>query len=283
MTQAWLIFGGAYGNLEATRALFAAADELNIGGDHIICTGDVAAYCADPNAVVDLIRARNIAVVMGNCEESLGLGRDDCGCGFEQGSACLELSQNWHAFNSAQLTQENRTWMAALARRIVVQIGGFTVAVIHGGVGEIAKFIFASSPDETFHQEFGRANCDIIVAGHSGLPFTRSWPHRLWHNAGVIGMPANDATPRTWFSVLTPEPGGLTIDHLELTYDYSDTAKKMIAQRLPAGYAECLNTGLWPSRDVLPEGEKRQTGRPLSYARLHWTPSNYLDTAASAP
>ena len=43
-----LVCGGAYSNLEALEALMAAAGRLGIRPDHIIHTGDVVAYCADP-------------------------------------------------------------------------------------------------------------------------------------------------------------------------------------------------------------------------------------------
>ena len=82
-----LIFGGPYGNLQATQALLAAAAALGIPATRILCTGDVAAYCADPEATVELVRDANIALVMGNCEESLGTDAESCGCGFDKGTS----------------------------------------------------------------------------------------------------------------------------------------------------------------------------------------------------
>ena len=92
-----LIFGGNYSNLEATVALQREAARLGIRPDNIVCTGDVVAYCADPVATVGAIRDWGIHVIMGNCEESLGWSQDDCGCGFEEGTACEQLSIDWYA------------------------------------------------------------------------------------------------------------------------------------------------------------------------------------------
>ncbi|MDP6260207.1 MAG: hypothetical protein QGH63_14095 [Rhodospirillales bacterium] len=52
--------------------------------------------------------------------------------------------------------------------------------------------------------EINLANCDGVIGGHCGLPFTRVLDNKLWHNPGVIGMPANDDTPRVCYSILTP-------------------------------------------------------------------------------
>src|SRR5260370_40490830 len=74
-----IVFGGPYGNPEATRALLEQAARLGVPGERMVCTGDVVAYCADPAATVDLVRRSGARVVMGNCEESLAARNGDCG------------------------------------------------------------------------------------------------------------------------------------------------------------------------------------------------------------
>jgi hypothetical protein len=39
---------------------------------------------------------------------------------------------------------------------------------------------------------------------------------------------------------------------------------------LPAGYADAMRTGLWPSTDVLPPAELTQTGVPLALGSVKW-------------
>ena len=50
-----LIFGGPYSNLHATKALKAEAEKLGIPADRVLCTGDVVAYAAAPDATTELI------------------------------------------------------------------------------------------------------------------------------------------------------------------------------------------------------------------------------------
>jgi hypothetical protein len=113
-----MVFGGPYSNLEATQAALDEAARLGIPADRIICTGDVVAYGADAAATVDLVRDGVGHVVMGNCEQSLAAGSDDCGCGFPAGSSCERLSAAWFAHGSRELNVDARTWMADLPRRI---------------------------------------------------------------------------------------------------------------------------------------------------------------------
>lgn len=269
MTDPVLVFGGPYSNLEATQALLEEARRLQIPPSRIVCTGDLCAYCADPQAVVDLLRASGVRVVMGNCEESLATDATGCGCGFSEESACAALSELWYRYANSNIDSESRVWMGSLPHRIDLEIGGRRLAVIHGGVNQINRFVFASS-DEAVEEELAAADCDGVIGGHCGLPFTRQIGGRLWHNAGAIGLPANDGTARTWFSILTPSQDGILIDHRALDYDYARAAAKMRECGLPEGYASALETGLWPSYDVLAPTELEKRGQRLEPGRVLW-------------
>jgi len=274
LTGTVLIFGGPYSNLHATRALRAKADQLGIPADHCICTGDVVAYCADAAATVAEIRAWGCSVVMGNCEESLGLDQLDCGCGFEEGTACGLLSKQWFDHARAQLDASARQWMAACPRSLNFTLGAMSAQVIHGSPTSINEFVFASQTD-VIEGYLKDADTDVIIGGHCGVPFYHRAAAKLWLNAGVIGMPANDATAQTWYMLLTPhEDGAVQISVHRLSYDYEGAADAMAQAHLAQGYQAGLSSGLWPSLDVLPAGERGQTGQALSEWCVMYAPAS---------
>jgi predicted phosphodiesterase len=267
-----LCFGGPYSNLHATRALLAEARRLGIPPGRTLCTGDVVAYCADAAATLDLVMASGIRTVMGNCEQSLAAGRGDCGCGFGEGTACDLLSRGWFGHASRTVAPRHRAWMGALPERLVLRIAGRRLAVLHGGADSVNRFLFASAPDAVLAAEVAATGCDGVVAGHCGLPFTRIvGGGALWHNAGAVGMPANDGTPRTWFSLLVPRAGRLEVEHRALSYDHAGAAAAMRAAGLAEGYASALGSGVWPSWDVLPDAERSAAGKPLVPAAVLWS------------
>ncbi len=265
-----LVFGGAYSNLEATRALRAEATRLGIRPEHTICTGDVVAYCADARETAALIRDWGIHVVMGNCEESLGWNKDDCGCGFANGTACDQLSAAWYAHANTEITEEQREWMRSLPRRIDLLLSGRRLAVVHASVDSINRFIFGSTPWSDKERQIALAGCDGVIGGHSGIPFSQAVAGKLWHNAGAIGMPANDGTRRVWYSLLIPTDNGIEIHAEALDYDAASAAGKVRACGLPEGYAAALETGLWPSCDVLPAAELRLRGCAIPGGAMLW-------------
>ncbi len=67
------------------------------------------------------------------------------------------------------------------------------------------------------------------------------------------------------------EPGhnGPEFCHFSLDYDYASAAQKMRAAGLPEGYARALETGFWPSLDILPQAERERTGQAINVDQLN--------------
>lgn len=272
-----LIFGGNYSNLQASQALQKWAVANDFQAQQCICTGDIVAYCGNPYETVELIRDWGVHCIQGNVEQSLATKADDCGCGFDENTTCDILSRGWYPIADAAVKQDQRDWFKKLPEHLQFSIVGKTVRVVHGAVSDTSRFMFDSQDDKDFLDEFALTEnnqssnseasnnqIDIIIAGHSGLPFTKTitqnGSQKLWHNSGALGMPANDGTKDVWFSVLELVDGDLTFTHHRLEYEVESAYQQMIERHLTQGYHQALNTGLWPSMDVLPEFEKKQQG-----------------------
>lgn len=266
-----LCFGGPYSNLQATQAMYRQATRLGIPPERTICTGDIVAYCANPNETARLLRDWGCHVIKGNVEESLANRADDCGCGFGDGTACDLLSRGWYAHTNTVISDDLRDWMAALPETLTFDFAGRRLRVVHGGVRETSRFLFASTPAEELAAELEAADASIVVAGHCGLPFSRQIGGALWFNPGVIGMPANDGTPDVWYGLLHLEDGRAAASHHRLTYDWQSAAQELQRLGTAPPYAEALGTGIWPSIDVLPDFERRATGRRIedAHAAIH--------------
>jgi len=243
-----LIFGGPVSNLQATRAMRAGAARRGIPAARAICTGDVAAYCADPAATVAEIRDWGCAVVAGNCERQLAARAPDCGCGFGEGSACDRLSAGWYAHADRAIGPGARAWMAGLPDAIRFRHRGRLVHVCHGAFTDISRFLWPSTPETDFLDEIAACPGDIVFSGHSGIPFDRQIGRTRWINAGVIGLPPNDGAPATRYAILAR--GEVTIHRL--SYDHAAARDAMERQGLGTGYHAALTTGIWPSQDILP-------------------------------
>lgn len=242
------LFGGPYSNLQALQEFLIRA-----GSPNLICTGDVVAYGANPVECIALLRSSDCVVVAGNCEKQLSARAESCGCGFEEGSACDLLSRGWYPFANAQVTQDDRDWMGALPDVVTFEQSEKRFAVIHGGITDISRFLWNSSPVSEFRQEIAALTValgpiDGVIAGHSGLAFERKIGRVHWINAGVIGMPENNGRTETRYAIL--DRG--TVQFHNLSYDHDAACAAMQSAGLTQGYDKALVTGYWPSEDVLP-------------------------------
>ena len=262
-----LIFGGPYSNLQATIAMQARAAELEIPASRTLCTGDIVAYCAEPAETIDLIRCWGIHLVMGNCEESLAFGEADCGCGFKPGSSCSMLAVTWYQYADSRVTRDQRHWMQQLPRSIEFEMAGTRFKVVHASLPSINEFVFASSDASNKVTQIREAGVDVIIGGHSGIPFGQRIDNKTWLNAGVIGMPANDGNSHGWYMLIEPVDDGLDVSWHRLDYNHSASQQSTIAAGMQE-YGLALGSGLWPSTDILPETEARQTGQPLNLPPL---------------
>src|SRR5918912_1262126 len=89
--------------------------------------------------------------------------------------------------------------------------------------------------------------------------------------------------PGSACDLLTPEAGGLRIEHVALAYNHAAAARDMRAAGLPEGYAAALETGLWPSCDVLPPAELKAAGVPLAPGSLTWRRGDLREASWPAP
>lgn len=238
---------------------------MNLIPHQVICTGDTVAYCAQPQETVAALREWGIHVIAGNVEIQLFTGEDSCGCGFGIGSACDFLSQRWYAYTRENLSFDSLEWMGTLPKFLQFEMGGRKILIVHGGPDHISEHIFRSTPWENKQRQIDKAGVDIIIGGHCGLPFIDGHWDKAWINAGVIGMPANDGTPRVWYLVLSEEQTGLSCELCSMEYEFESTARRMEQAGLPDEYVKNIRDGLWPDMNQLPDPEKKLQGIPLSF------------------
>lgn len=258
-----LVFGGVYSNFQALEEMYEIAQSLEIPPGNVICTGDVVGYCAQPEESVQLIKKWGIHCIAGNVEIQLRSGEMDCGCNFNDGSRCDIFSRQWYPYAQSHLSEDSINWMQGLPDFIDFNYGELRVSVVHGDYDETAGYVFGSSPDVVVDKQLDKSNAQLVLAGHCGLPFSKTINNRYWFNAGVIGMPANDGTDDVWYGIMDEEDAAITLTHRSFIYDAIEASARMREGKLPAEYAKTLLTGIWDSNEILPSIETARQGIEL--------------------
>jgi predicted phosphodiesterase len=114
----YLIISDLHSNVRALDAVLAdAAGEF----DAVVCCGDVVGYCAEPNEVIDWVRANTVCVVRGNHDKA-SAGLEDIEWFNPVARAAIEWTQK-------ELRPENLEYLQLLAKG-PTHVDGF--AVFHG-------------------------------------------------------------------------------------------------------------------------------------------------------
>jgi putative phosphoesterase len=243
MTTRLAIFSDIHANLPAMEVV---AEHIKQGGyDGVYCLGDIGGYASQPNEVQDLIVSLDCPVVMGNYDEGVGFNKDDCGCHYVKpfDIEMSEISFGWTRFNT---TDKHKVWLRTLPRSIRLDIEGWRVLLCHGSPASTTEYLFETR-SKPYLQKFtagGRnnAHADVIVFGHTHVPYHRSVDGIDFINTGSVGRP-KDGDPRAGYCVLTLDGDQVTSEQVRLPYPVETACTRLIAAGFPEYFADYLRTG----------------------------------------
>lgn len=238
------IFGDIHGNLPALEAVFADIEARQIS--NLYCLGDLVGYGTFPNEVVAFIRERHIPTLMGNYDQGVGHSSDDCGCAYKTDieRARGELSIAW---TNAQTHDNHKAYLRGLPAHIPLQLEGVKVLLVHGSPRKVNEYLFEDRPDDYFERIMDIADADVLVCGHTHLPYHKVLPSgRHIINAGSVGKP-KDRDPRAGYITLTVTEGDVQVDFIRVAYDVERAAQAIEATPTDGGmphlFAQMLREG----------------------------------------
>lgn len=242
----YLIISDIHANLEALEAVLDAAAGA---WDRVLVLGDLVGYGADPNAVVDRVRALNpLAVIRGN--------HDKAACGIDDGSNFNYVARTAAAWTHDVLTADNLEYLRGLPEGPVTIDD--TVEICHGAPYDEDEYIFDGLDARRAIDSARRPAC---LFGHTHLPVVfyegaegieGIIPEensstivlrpgvRYLINCGSVGQP-RDGDPRAAFAVYDAAARSLVFRRVE--YPVEQAQRKIVAAGLPHSLANRLPLG----------------------------------------
>jgi putative phosphoesterase len=243
MATRMAIFSDIHANLPAMRVV---ADHIQQSHyDSVYCLGDIGGYASEPNEVQTLILGMGCPTILGNYDEGVGFNRDDCGCHYVK-PFDIEMSNLSFFWTRAHTTDENKVWLRDLPREIRLEAEGRRVLLCHGSPISNTEYLFENRSDGYLRQftAGGKhdAEADLIVFGHTHVPYHRVVDGVDFVNTGSVGRP-KDGDPRAGYSVLTLDGTNLNVEQVRLAYDIEAACKRLVSAGLPSYFADYLRTG----------------------------------------
>ncbi len=237
------IFSDIHANLPAMEAVKA---HIERGGyDGIYCLGDIGGYASEPNEVQQLSLAMGCPAILGNYDEGVGFNLNDCGCNYVK-PFDIEMSNVSFLWTREHTTDGNKAWLRGLPRELRLEGEGHRVLLCHGSPRSTTEYLFETRSDGYLRQftPGGKhdAHAEIIVFGHTHVPYHRVVDGVHFVNTGSVGRP-KDGDPRAGYCVLTLEGGEVKAEQVRLAYDVETACRRLLAAGLPEYFADYLRTG----------------------------------------
>jgi diadenosine tetraphosphatase ApaH/serine/threonine PP2A family protein phosphatase len=243
----YLVISDIHANLEALDAVLAAAPADTY--DRVLVLGDLVGYGADPNAVIDRVRALDpLSVIRGN--------HDKAACGIDDGSSFNQIARFAATWTGEALTPDNRQYLRDLpAGPVMIDE---RVEICHGAPFDEDHYIFDGNDARRALDASERALC---LFGHTHLPVVffdergdlgGEIPEDATHtvslqdglkllvNVGSVGQP-RDGDPRAGYATFDSGTGTLVLHRVPYAVEIAQ--RKIVAAGLPPTLANRLAIG----------------------------------------
>lgn len=211
------ILSDLHANLDALQAISDSWDQLWV-------LGDLVNYGPDPAGVVDFVRAHAVTVVRGNHDHAVGYSADPrCSPAFRA------MARVMQAYTESILNQEQKAYLRQLPLTALREVDGKRFFLCHAAPSDP---LFRYGPQEPafWAQEAGAVNADILLVGHTHLPFILNAGPRQVVNPGSVGQPKHgrcEACYALW------DDGKITLK--SKAYDVGKTVARLLALPVDAG------------------------------------------------
>jgi putative phosphoesterase len=234
------IFSDIHANLPAMEAVKASIESGSY--DAVFCLGDLGGYASQPNEVQELIQSMGCPTVMGNYDEGVGFNKDDCGCHYVK-PFDIEMSNISFLWTRSTTSDSNKAWLRGLPREIRLEVEGLRVLLCHGSPRSTTEYLFENRSDG-FLRQFAAggtddAHADVIVFGHTHVPFHRVVDGVHFINSGSVGRP-KDGDPKAGYAVVSFDRDTVSVEQVRVEYDVDVAARRLVEAGLPAFFADYL-------------------------------------------
>lgn len=252
----YALISDIHANLEALEAVLANIDRR---GDvtAVYHAGDLVGYSSNPNAVVDVLRARAIAGIAGNYDSTVATDYKHCGCKSESPRQ-EELAHVSYEYTRATCTLETKRFLGGLPFSLDLRPRGGHAAgprlVIVHGMPTLNTVYWTEDRSDNFCLKMaavGLGAGDVIAFGHTHKPWHRVVEGIHFVNTGSVER-SKDGDWRAGYVLLDLGAGEPRVEVVRVEYDIEATIAGVRAVGLPEDFVAFLRTGGRPAPAASP-------------------------------
>ncbi|MDY5211747.1 metallophosphoesterase family protein [Intestinibacter sp.] len=240
------VISDIHSNIYALNEVLADIKNRHI--DLTVCTGDLVGYATRPNEVIETLKEEKILTIMGNYDEAIGNFKIICGCDYPDPKDAEKAGLSMH-FTSEETKPENKTYLRNLPKEATFTFNNKTIKFVHGSTRVINEYLKENSKEA--EEVMGELVEDILVCGHTHIPYSKYYGEKLLVNAGSVGKPKTNTPDANYVIIdiqnedeIGQKESSVKVEIIEVDYDFEKMAREIEENEiLPNDFARLIREG----------------------------------------
>lgn len=208
------VISDVHGNKYALESVLNDISSRNV--DTIISTGDLVGYMPFPQEVIDEIRTRKILVVKGNHDKRIAEMERLSDNAFEAMHPEEVHKSASAAYINRILTDDHLKYLGSLPDQLIMSASGLKIMFVHGSPRSVAEYMYEDS--DVLEEIKVEVDANVIVSGHTHLPYHNKRGEVHFLNAGSVGKPKH-GNAKAKYLIMNVENGDVSSEFVEVKYD----------------------------------------------------------------
>ncbi len=241
------VISDIHSNIYALDAVLADIETKDV--DMTVCTGDLVGYGTRPNEVIQTLKKNKILTIMGNYDDAIGNLKIVCGCDYPDPKDAEKAGLSMH-FTGQTTTNENKEYLRNLPKELIFTFDKNTIRFVHGSTRLINEYLKENSKEAD--EVMSELVEDILVCGHTHIPYVKYYGEKLLVNAGSVGKPKTGNPNANYVIIdiknedeISKTPSSVEVEIIEVEYDFEKMANEIEENEiLPNDFARLIRKGI---------------------------------------
>jgi len=220
------LISDVHSNIVALDAVLGDIDD--VAAERIVCAGDIVGYYPHPNETIERFRSRNIQSILGNHDRAV-IRINPVGMNKMAADAVL--------WTSKRVSADGVDYLKNLKARMQLKLGHHAAGIFHGSPRDDDEYLYEVDAGPELLE---MCECDLLVVGHTHIPFIKKSSKGTIVNSGSVGQP-RDGDKRASYVLHDDETDDFQIRRVE--YDVEVVGEEVQKAGLPPFLGERLRHG----------------------------------------
>lgn len=221
-------FSDIHSNFPALCAAISNAARRKV--TKIIFAGDAIGIGPNPVEVIRLLKEKDIQSIQGNVDRKI------CNL-FKKNKDLKKIIKKENKANIAwtaqQLGEEEKNWLMSLPNELSFEIEGIKFHVVHGSPQSDSDYIYPSITSFGLRTKIKDIKMDVLVCGHSHIPFIKVVNNIRVLNCGSVGKPIDGDPKGSYIFVNIQKNGLFNAEIVRFSYKINNLIKDIKDRHVP--------------------------------------------------